>query len=142
MQVRRLNESGLNKLGDFLEEARQANSPVELPSDLIDSPLTSGGLNTAAIVEPQPQIQTKLEMAKYLRIVLGGVDQSALLGDRGVWAWLGLFFFDNLCPVRSNGQRRVLRDEYYVLQTDYKKYYHHLLRTPYFLYQSFEEKSR
>lgn len=140
MQVRRLNEQGINGFQALLREARDGEVSGEARMELLESRRTSPqGLNVAVLVDSSIQFETKFELAKYLGRKLSPVESAALSRDRGLWAWLALFFFDILCPRIDGGARRVYRDSYYYIPSeDFQTYFRHLLYTPFVIYNSFQ----
>jgi len=57
-------------------------------------------------------------------------DPSAIANDAGLWSALALAYFDRLCPADASGDR-ITREQYrYILSTDYRHYYRHLVRSP------------
>ena len=147
MRVRRLNSTGLTKFKAFLEESRLADSPVEVPVDILSSPATSAGLNVTVEIEAARGFSSKMELARYLNEVLSPLSRAATLSHNGMWSWLGLFMFETLCPVNPRtGLRRIYQDWYYIFQPDdalpnYRTYYRHLLYTPYHIYRTFEGRA-
>ena len=140
MQVRRLNERGIQEFQALLSEARRIDPTMDARTEILNSHRTSPqGLNVAVLVDSSIEFDSKLDLADYLNQKLQPVESSALSRDRGLWAWLSLFFFDTLCPSMDDGSRRVYRDSYYYIpSTDYKTYFRHLLYTPYVIYNSFQ----
>jgi hypothetical protein len=58
----------------------------------------------------------------------------------GLWSWLSLYYFDLVCPVNENGRRLPGQDYRHILDTDFRRYYYHLLNGPYNIYKLHEEK--
>src|SRR5690606_6817052 len=56
--------------------------------------------------------------------------------DRGMWAWLSLFYFDELCPVNKKGQRKPGERARWIPDYSWRKYYRHPLLQPYRIYSS------
>ena len=144
MQVRRLNSTGLARFRTFLEEARFSSSPLGIPMEVLTSRSTSAGLNVAIELEPLSGVSSKLALTRYLYETLGPLDQDASLGRNGMWSWLGLLFFDTLCPANPSTSLRAARQNwYYIFQPDegpqnFQTYYRHLLYTPFHLYRTFQ----
>jgi hypothetical protein len=63
--------------------------------------------------------------------VLTPIDAREITNSYGLWTWLALYYFDNICPV-VDSKRNVLEDAVYVLGKtyNYQRYYRHLVRTP------------
>jgi hypothetical protein len=75
-------------------------------------------------------MQTKRDAAQYLHDLLNSLRIEDLRRDVGLWSWLGLFFFDEICPMEGK-VRRVKADAHYILDLQHTRIYRHLLRTPY-----------
>jgi hypothetical protein len=57
--------------------------------------------------------------------------------DAGLWGWLSLYYFDQVCPKDVNGHRKVReRARYIPAVSDFRKYYRHLLAGPYRVYRA------
>jgi hypothetical protein len=52
--------------------------------------------------------------------------------NHGLWSWLALFYFDQLCKADAAGNRKPLEDAVYVLEErfSFRRYYRHAIRTP------------
>lgn len=108
----------------WLASARQ-DPTVEPPGILEDDRLTTT-LDPSVVVEPM-RLHTKRDAAAYLQRAFRSVPEDDLAKDAGLWTWLSLFFFDEVCPRRA-GRRRVRNDYYYVFEPDNPRhYYRHLL---------------
>jgi hypothetical protein len=83
---------------------------------------------------------SKLEAAKYFSDKFAGVrdvDHNA-----GLWAWLALRYFDQLCPPDPSGKREVREDARYIPGTGWRRYYRHLLAAPYRVYRSHGDNAK
>jgi len=87
-------------------------------------------------------VESKLEVAKYLRLQLRHLDKSEIDNNSGLWTWLSLFFFDQVCPRSENGVREPGELARHVLSQHSQKYYRHLLAGPHRLLQLHNEKAR
>jgi hypothetical protein len=92
-------------------------------------------------VQAQP-FATRFELARYLHGTLEILGRENIAHDPGLWNWLSLFYFDLICPVRPDGTRKLLGREHYILSSDYRKYYRHLLAAPYILFDLHRESAR
>ena len=73
---------------------------------------------------------------------LGQLDPAKISTDRGLWTWLALYLFDQLCPSGSDGKRKLDKHYRYLLSSDYRHYYRHLVRTPWQLCRDHGPNSR
>ena len=56
--------------------------------------------------------------------------------DRGLWAWLSLFYFEELCPADAKGRRKPGRRERWFLVPTSRRFYLHQLAGPYQVYRA------
>jgi hypothetical protein len=76
----------------------------------------------------------RCDFGAYLRNTLAPLDPVAIARDIGQWNWLSLYYFDQLCPSRSERTRSLLATEVYVLSPDrkYRQVFRHLVRGPWY----------
>jgi hypothetical protein len=89
-------------------------------------------------IDVQPTaFASRFELAKYLDSKLTDSGLKKLERDIALWAWLTLFYFDQLCPVDKDGRRaRGEQARYIPAVEDYRKYYRHLVAGPYSIYRA------
>jgi hypothetical protein len=73
---------------------------------------------------------------------LASLDQVRISNDRGLWTWLALYFFDQLCPPSDGGKRKLDKHYRYILSGHFRHYYRHLVRSPWQLCRDHGPKSR
>jgi hypothetical protein len=136
MNVRALNPEGISRFRTYLAALR-LDPKLPPPSELLTDPETSVDVLPATPVE-QPSFNSRKEAAKYLAEALvplkGVVDHNS-----GLWTWLSLFFFDQVCPPDGHGAREPGQDPRHILPpvTDgehFRHYYRHLLAGPHTIY--------
>jgi hypothetical protein len=118
--------------GEYLQQIR-AGDAVPVPISLLTDAATSEPLAGKIEVE-DVMFGSKLEAAKYFSDKFAGVrdvDHNA-----GLWSWLALRYFDQLCPPDPSGKREVREDARYIPGTGWRRYYRHLLAAPYRVYRS------
>jgi hypothetical protein len=135
MKARRFNESGLEKFGHFLDSLT-TDTPEMWPKELLDSPD-----DTDLVVGIEVEDRTfpnRFEIAKYLYERLAqarGLDR-----DTGLWSWLALFYFKQLCKKDMNGAYKPGARALWIPEArDFRRYYRHLLAGPYFVYRAHSE---
>jgi hypothetical protein len=125
MIVRQFNSRGKEAFRAFLAACRELPStpvPVEL---LEDDALT-------VVVKPhleveQRHFETRRDAANYLRDLLSSHSQHDVATNDGLWTWLSLYMFDEVCPERA-GKREVKNDYTYVFEhANSRHFYRHLL---------------
>lgn len=132
---RKLNDEGLEAFEQWLA-AGASGSP---PRDLVSSPATSVPVPGLSISEPK--VANRYELGLWLNEGLQGLDQIELAIDRHLWSSFALFMFDDICPPFMKG-RDIRRMYSYILSTDYRHYYRHLVRTPWLLAREHGENSK
>lgn len=128
--VRVLNAEGLAKFSEYLAALRI--KPSETPpfalltdgrySDPFDPPLT---------VELR-SFASAYEIGTYMTTVFQGCESRLISRNHGLWSWLALFYFDQLCKLDISGNRKPLEDAVYILEERFShyRYYRHGIRTP------------
>ena len=133
MKLHRFNDDGIKRFGQFLD-ALSVDAALVVPTDL---------LTDAAYVVPVPpgpkleaqQFTNRMDTARYLDGVLSGVTGSEVARDVGLWAWLSLFYFDQLCPPDGRGHRKPMeRARWIPAVDDAQRYYRHFLAGAYRVY--------
>jgi hypothetical protein len=136
--VRALNEKGFLEFSKFLTELREGLIR-QTPMELLTDPSYSSKIADKAEVEDR-LFNNKLEMAKYLYEALQIFPQSQIDQNVGLWSWLSLYYFNQVCPSNKSGRRIPGRECRHILDLDYRRYYYHLLVGPYNVYRLHGEK--
>lgn len=129
--VRKLNEKGTALFKAYLESLR-SGVDSDPPRAILEQPDTSVALAVSAQVELR-QFGTRQEAAERLVASLEGkVPKTELDHAPGVWNWLSLVYFDQLCPTHGADTRKVGKDYRYILPPlsdpeHFRHYYRHLL---------------
>jgi hypothetical protein len=135
--LRRLNETGISQFAEYLREGATAAQPLQLLTD----PDTSEPLAvTIALV--QRDYPNRYEFGRDLAMRLSALEPATISNDRGLWTWLALYLFDKLCPPGADGKRKLDKHYRYILSSDYRHYYRHLVRTPWQLCRDHGPNSR
>jgi hypothetical protein len=138
--VRSLNRTGIERLRAFLAELR-TGATVRLPQELIDDPAYSHELPVDVGVELRG-FGDRLDIARHFNERLGPLGREITDSDAGLWAWLALVYFDQLCPQADNGVRRPGQDYRHIPEFGYQHRYRHLLFGPYQIYRRHGELTR
>ena len=136
-RFRKLNETGVGKFRDYIRGGATGPPPIHLlvcseASDLLQFKIQPG---TA-------QFDDRHMFGIYLKTLLTEFDPTVISGDTGFWSALALHWFDRLCPPDGSGNRSPKEEYYYVLSTDYRHYYRHLVRSPWQLVKDHGEAAR
>lgn len=136
--VRRLTEEGIRHFRAYLEALR-AGSLEEPPTALLRDAMSSEPF-APDITIGACTFETRLEVGRYLTSLLEaaqGIDE-----DIGLWSWLSLYFFDQVCPRKPDGTRTPGRDYRHVLEPGYRYGHAHLLNGAYVVYRLHGESAR
>lgn len=128
--VRVLNEEGLQRFRNYLASLR--NDPrLPPPVEILDDGKFSDQFD-ACIDVGQVSFATAYDFGVHLVHLLADCEDRLISRNHGLWTWLALFFFDQLCRPDGGGNRKVLQDALYILDREFnfKRYYRHLVRTP------------
>lgn len=136
MRLRKLNEAGLEQFQDWLDEGAAGPAPVSLAVDPATSSLISSDIKA-----PTHAFSDRYEFGLELAEILKPLDSALISNDRLLWSTLALVWFDQLCPALSTGRK--LRESYrYILSSDYRHYYRHLVRSPWQLVRDHGENAK
>jgi hypothetical protein len=122
MKVRRLSARGIEQFLAFLDSLNTP-TPQGVPARLLANDEMSSPLEVDIDVSPQA-FANRFELAKYLDSKLTNSGLKNVERDVALWAWLTLFYFDQVCPPDIPAV------------DDYRKYYRHLLAGPYTVYRA------
>lgn len=138
MKLRRLNERGIEQFATYLDRLRE-DLRLDPPTWLLTDDDAS---EPAADVEVEKKtFPRRMEAGEYLSGVLGKSGIPNVDRDCGLWAWLSLFYFDEVCPVKKDGTRKLSKQNsrYIPAIGNFQQFYRHLLLGPYFIYSSHSE---
>lgn len=132
MKLRRFTEAGIAAFTSFRSELIE-NPTSAVPWSLLEDPALTEIIDEA-IELGQPIFKNRLEAGMYLNSVLSSTSLQLPERDRGLWTWLTLFFFDQVCPPDGNGVRKVLGEERLLpLVDNHQRFYRHLLLGPFLI---------
>lgn len=125
VEVASFNEKGLSSVKQHLDELREGKPGLCLQDMLHDRNL---------ITTPYPGIGveqrvflSRRDAADYFHECFLGIPSNELRRDAGLWTWLAIFYFDQVCPL-NDGERKVRNDYTYIFMPDRSMYfYRHLL---------------
>jgi hypothetical protein len=141
MNMRRLNEEGIRRVAAFLDSLT-TEAPGAYPDSILSDSSTSEPLAHDVSVE-QVQFHRRYDAAQYLYERLLGSGLREPERDAGLWAWLALFWFDQLCPPDENDSRKPGEQARWIPRIDSaRRYYRHLLLGPYLIYAAHADNPR
>ncbi|MYJ75297.1 MAG: hypothetical protein F4089_09460 [Gammaproteobacteria bacterium] len=134
-RVRCLTPKGIGEFGRYLKEL-QLHGDLPPPRALLtdDAHSVPSALGDVG-VEPG-KFASRRDFAEYIdsRFLDAGVFVSA--DESGMWEWLSLFYFDEVCPPNKQGFRKPgVEGRHLLRDRDARRRHRHLLRSPYLLYR-------
>lgn len=141
MKTARLNENGIAVFAGWLEILKQGGS-VQAPTTLLTDPETIEALPVEVDVE-QRTFVNRFEAAEYLFNRFAEAGLTDVDRDRGLWAWLSLFYFDSVCPAGKGGARKPGAQPRHIPEPgNFQRYYRHLLGGPFRIYRAHRDNPR
>jgi hypothetical protein len=140
--IRVLTDRGMELFRNYILEVKD-NPQKPPPINRLSQKPWSSEFSTHIEVESL-SVTTRIQLGKYLveLFQVQGVDRRDILNNPGMWSWLALLWFDNLCPVQSDGARKVRETSRYVCSSHYTDYYRHLVAASWDIYYLYREISR
>jgi hypothetical protein len=139
MKIRKLTTSGIKEFERFIENLRNGGHQ-NTPDHLLNDPSTSEEIEWDLELD-QDVFSTRYELGVYLAKKLASVDANQIMGDSGFWSALALFWFDQLCPIKSDGSRKPSMVYNYVLSESYNHRPRHAIFTTWQLVDLYGEIS-
>lgn len=132
MKLRSFNTVGMNRFEEF--RASSVRNPEDLHA-FLEVPGLSTTLSPEIEVEAR-SFANRFAAGEYLYFLFRESNISSLDEDRGIWAWLSAFYFDQLCP---DGTRPGMDYRWVPSVNSFRNYYRHLLAGPYFIYRAHQD---
>jgi hypothetical protein len=125
MIIREFNEAGLTAFRNFLANARD-DGKLPPPFELLEDERLTKPI-AIQIDASRRSFQSKAAAAEFFTELLSPLDSTYVEKSAGLWTWLTLFFFDEVCIVKDGA--RVVRNNYsYVFEPhNGLHWYRHLL---------------
>lgn len=139
-QIRRLNDRGLRIFSDYIRRLAGGEKTDPPKSILTDDSCTEAVDFTVEIEDRN--FDTRFDIGVYLKDRLVSINPQQLLGDSGIWSWMALFWFDQLCPAKSDGSRKPSKAYNYILSPNYNHQPRHALQTTWVLVDRYGETAR
>lgn len=138
MIVGALNRTATAKFKAYLGRIR-LGALEEPPSALLEDATSTMELALELDVTPT-RFTDRRKLGAYLGDLLAPLAPAELEKNTGLWAWLTLYWFDQLCPLRPDGTRRPGADYRHVPNLGQHRY-GHLLYGPYHVYRQHGPRS-
>lgn len=133
MRLRRFNADGISTFAAY--RGRLALEPaLPPPIHLLEDPALSEPV-PADVDVPARGFRNRLEAGRSFNELLDAARISSPEKDAGLWAWLTLFYFDEVCPPDGRGVRDPKDDEARLVPKldNFQRFYRHLLLGPYLI---------
>jgi hypothetical protein len=130
--VRKLTDEGSRLFREFVERVKKGSTEPP-PWHLLTDDVVSMSSDFEAVIDVHP-FGSRAEFGSYLVGRFAHVERRRLSRDAGLWNWLALRYFDQLCPSTLSGARKVLAPGHYVLEGRFahNRYYRHLVRAAWY----------
>ena len=140
--VRALNADGIEEYCFFLQRIRNGSKETP-PFWLLTDPLKSIAM-TESVELQRIAFPSRFDFGLYLSKILSRLDRRVISHHHALWTWLSLYFFDEVCPVQTDGSRKVLEDAVYIVPARYnhQRYYRHIARTAWLTVSDHGENAR
>jgi hypothetical protein len=138
MKLRRFNAVGLSAFASY-RTALVAEPTLAPPKELLEDDALTEILSVAVEIEPR-SFATRLDAGIFLNNLIKQAVVSQPERDKGLWNWLTLFFFDEVCPKDGHGRREPQDEARLVAQVDnFQRFYRHLLLGPFLVVRAHED---
>ena len=138
MKLRKLSPHGIKAFSDYLD-LLQTEPARPIPIHLLNDPGSSESVVKLIEIE-RKAFGSRYAAAKYLHDRLAHSGIPELDRDPGLWSWLALFYFDELCPPDGRGNRSPGERARYIPDASFQRYYRHLLASPYRIFRAHRDK--
>ena len=139
MKLRRFNSDGIAAFRDY--RARLVIEPIlPPPVQLLEDAAYTEVVSDTEV--PSRAFATRLEAGRFFEGLLDAANILSPERDQGLWAWLTLFYFDEVCPADANGRRDPKTDEARLIPSldNYQRFYRHLLLGPFLIVRAHRDQ--
>ncbi len=132
MKLHRFNRDGVAAFANY--RARLTLEPtLEPPVELLEDPALTELLPGNVDVSKR-EFTNRLEAGRFLNELMDTANVQLPERDQGLWTWLTLFFFDEVCPADGNGRRNPKDEARLIpLLDNHQRFYRHLLVGPFLI---------
>ena len=138
MNIRRLNDSGIEEFAKFLD-SQTTDYPEPYPGKLLTDPERTQKLPNSIPIDRIP-FERRFEMAEYLYKLIPETGIRDPERDAGLWTWIALYWYEQLCPIDKNG-KRLTRERARLVANVTSSYrsYRHLVLGPFLIFAAHED---
>lgn len=135
MKIRRLTTEGIATFADYLDHLEDEPKRM-VPTQLLEHTTCSEIFGKPTDIQKKT-FGSRYAAADYLDAALGKTGVADVERDVGLWAWLTLFYFDELCPPDTAGERELRERPAYIPEPqNFQRYYRHLLLGPFLIFRA------
>ncbi len=127
--VRALDSAGIERFRKYLSGLR-GNKRGDPPRGLLEDPRHTSELSVDVSIERR-DFPHRLALGEYLCEILAPLPAEDTDRNQGLWTWLSLFLFDQVCPADPDGARRPGQDYRHIPEFSFRYRHRHLLFGPY-----------
>jgi len=134
MELRIFNAKGIARLEKYFEEIRSGNKATlsQRESILSNPDLSDVVRQNSPIYFEENEFVNTMQAMECLYGKLSGITVEGVVGkNTGLWAWLALFYFNQLCSVSERGEYSVGASARWIPDFQHNNHFHHLLLGPY-----------
>jgi hypothetical protein len=134
MNLHRFNADGIAAFSDY-RTGLTLDPALPPPSEFLADPALTEEIAGEIEILPR-KFANRLDAGQYLNELIDSAGSAIKRPerDKGLWAWLTLFYNDEVCPRDGNGHRKPLGEERLMpLVDNFQRFYRHLLLGPYLI---------
>ena len=139
MKLRRFNSAGVQVFATYRSRLSQEPSlppPVDLLEDGALAEIIPGEIDV-----PRRPFATRLDAGIVLNELVDAAKINRPELDKGLWTWLTLYYFDEVCPPNAHGERNPFGEERLLpLVDNHQRFYRHLLLGPFCIVRAHRDK--
>ena len=141
MKLRKFNAEGIARFSEYLDMLE--NEPKRLvPKQMLEDASCSEVFGRPTEVQIRA-FDSRYDAAEYFDKILAQTEMADVERDVGLWSWLTLLYFDELCPPNKSGERSLRERPAYVPEPqNFKRYYRHLLLGPLLIFRAHHDSPK
>jgi len=142
MHLRIFNAGGIAHLEKYLQSVRSGGRDVlNRRESILNNPdLSDVVRRDSPVFLENNEFANTTQAMQYLHGKLSGITGVGVIGkNAGLWAWLALFYFNQLCSVNERGECSVGVSARWIPDFQHSRHFHHLLLGPYLCYLPFRD---
>jgi hypothetical protein len=130
MKLRRFNPDGIAAFANY--RAQLTLEPgLPPPVELLGDPALTESVQRDVDVTPRSFVN-RMDAGVFLNELIDAAGITMPERDTGLWTWLTLFYFDEVCPADGHGNRSPKADARLLpILDNHQRFYRHLLLGPY-----------